>query len=87
MLVTSPPHSFSVVSGGDSAAASSMSFMSASGMLKKLFMLRYSIILLYSYHFVENGERDALEMLRRDLMEELERKLRQRIGKRGFVMG
>ena len=42
---------------------------------------------LYGYHFVENGERDALEMVRRDLMEELERKLRQRIGKRGFVMG
>ena len=42
-FVTSPPYSFSVTSGGDSAAASSINFMSASGLLKKLFMLRYSI--------------------------------------------
>lgn len=42
---------------------------------------------LYAYHFVENGERDALLMVRDDVLAELQKQLKKRMGKMGIVMG
>ncbi len=42
---------------------------------------------LYPYHFVENGEQDALKMARRDIMDELQKTIQRRMGKMGIVMG
>ena len=42
---------------------------------------------LYPYHFVENGEADALKMARRDIMDELQKTIQKRMGKMGIVMG
>lgn len=42
---------------------------------------------LYPYHFLENGEGDALKMVRRDILDELQVQLRKRMGKMGIVMG
>ena len=42
---------------------------------------------LYPYHFVENGEADALKMARRDIMDELQKTIQRRMGKMRIVMG
>ena len=42
---------------------------------------------LYPYHFVENGEADALKMARRDIMDKLQKTIQRRMGKMGIVMG
>ena len=42
---------------------------------------------LYPYHFVENGEADALKMARRDIIDELQKTIQRRMGKMGIVMG
>lgn len=42
---------------------------------------------LYAYHFVENGEQDALKMVRNDVLEELQRQLGKRLGKMGIARG
>lgn len=42
---------------------------------------------LYAYHFVENGEQDALLMVKNDVLAELQEQLKKRMGKMGIVMG
>lgn len=42
---------------------------------------------LYAYNFLENGEADALRMVRADVYAELQRQLRKRMGKMGIVTG
>lgn len=42
---------------------------------------------LYGYHFVENGEHDAVIMVRKDVMDDLKTTLQKRMGKMGFVLG
>ena len=42
---------------------------------------------LYPYHFVENGEADALKMARKDIINELQKTIQRRMGKMGIVMG
>lgn len=42
---------------------------------------------LYAYHFVENGEQDALVMVRNDVLAELQKQLGKRLAKMGIVKG
>lgn len=42
---------------------------------------------LYAYHFVDNGEHDALLMVQNDVLAELQKQLKKRMGKLGIVMG
>ena len=42
---------------------------------------------LYPYHFVENGEQDALKMVRGDVLAELQRQLGKRLNKLGIARG
>ena len=42
---------------------------------------------VYPYHFVENGEQDALKMVRGDVLAELQRQLGKRLNKLGIARG
>lgn len=42
---------------------------------------------LYAYYFVDNGEKDAVLMVRKDVLAELQTQLKKRMGKMGIVMG
>ncbi len=42
---------------------------------------------LYGYHFVENGEQDAVKMVRGDVLAELQRQLGKRLDKFGIARG
>ena len=42
---------------------------------------------LYPYHFVENGEADALKMVRGDVLAELQRQLGKRLNKLRIARG